>query len=370
MGKGSSSPPQVDAQALIQQQAQQNRINQFTPQGNLIFGSVNGQGQFNPSGGQASAYLEESPFQRYFRQGREDLAATAQQSAAARMQNLPLAGIDISQYPERQYGIDFSKVDAVPTQDQYRDLTQQAQSAVFDQGRALLDPVFQQNERRLDTKLANQGLPVGSEAYDTDFGNFRREQNQAYTNLANQSVSAGNALQSQLFNQGLAGRNAQIQDQNLNIGLNNANRAQGIQEQQSLRSTDLSELASLLGLQPVQQVQASNFFAPGQVDVMGPAALSQQAAMAQYQQGQQANNSLYQGLFGLGGAAIGAICWVAREVYGDDRWLKVREWMLDKAPEWLRSAYLEHGEEAARMIRNKPATKWAIRQFMDEVVNG
>lgn len=62
-----------------------------------------------------------------------------------------------------------------------------------------------------------------------------------------------------------------------------------------------------------------------------------------------------------------AFCWVAREVYGAEnpRWLTFREWMLTKAPRWLRMFYLKHGPNIATWIRDKPRVKSAIRRAMD-----
>ena len=41
-----SAPPAPNPNELINAQANANRITQFTPQGNLLFGSVGDQGQF------------------------------------------------------------------------------------------------------------------------------------------------------------------------------------------------------------------------------------------------------------------------------------------------------------------------------------
>jgi hypothetical protein len=81
------------------------------------------------------------------------------------------------------------------------------------------------------------------------------------------------------------------------------------------------------------------------------------------------------GLGGLleGGAALAPfICWVAREVYGEDdpQWLRFREWMLSKAPESLRRFYIENGERIAAYISDKPDLKSEIRGMMDELVPG
>jgi hypothetical protein len=69
-------------------------------------------------------------------------------------------------------------------------------------------------------------------------------------------------------------------------------------------------------------------------------------------------------------AAIAAICWVAREVYGEDRaeWMVFRQWLLTEAPEWLLNLYIEEGERFAAFISDKPFLKFVVRKAMDIVV--
>ena len=78
MGKSRpSAPPVPDPNQLIQQDAAANRITQFTPYGNLLFGSVGDQGQFVqgdvPEGGTAAAFTQETPFQSNLRLAQETL---------------------------------------------------------------------------------------------------------------------------------------------------------------------------------------------------------------------------------------------------------------------------------------------------------
>ena len=69
----------------------------------------------------------------------------------------------------------------------------------------------------------------------------------------------------------------------------------------------------------------------------------------------------------VAGAAMGMICWVAREVYGTDnpKWLQFREWLLGYSPSWFRNLYIKHGEKFAKFISNKPFVKNIIRKWMD-----
>jgi len=65
-----------------------------------------------------------------------------------------------------------------------------------------------------------------------------------------------------------------------------------------------------------------------------------------------------------------AACWVAREVYGEDRaeWMVFRHWLFTEAPEWFRDLYLEEGERFAKFISDKPLLKFIVKKAMDIVV--
>lgn len=78
---------------------------------------------------------------------------------------------------------------------------------------------------------------------------------------------------------------------------------------------------------------------------------------------------------GIGSMVSGALmafamCWVAREVYGtkDKKWEIFRAWLLTEAPEWLYKLYMEHGEEFAHYISDKPILKRIVKAAMDLVV--
>ncbi|BAQ84430.1 hypothetical protein [uncultured Mediterranean phage uvMED] len=71
----------------------------------------------------------------------------------------------------------------------------------------------------------------------------------------------------------------------------------------------------------------------------------------------------------LGGSWMmaSALCWVAREVYGEDnpQWICFRRWLLSKAPNWLLNLYKKHGEKFAGWLSKNEWLKPAVRKFMD-----
>jgi len=70
------------------------------------------------------------------------------------------------------------------------------------------------------------------------------------------------------------------------------------------------------------------------------------------------------------GGNPGIFCWVAREVYPDDRWMDFRLWLFTQAPEWLFETYGKHGEAFAQWIKPHGNLKKIIRKAMDLAVGG
>ena len=107
------------------------------------------------------------------------------------------------------------------------------ESATFERQKGLLDPLFRNRENDLRTRLANQGIAEGSEAYNRDFLDFNNTRDEAYNRASLDAIGAGRSEQGRLFGQELAGR-----------------------------QSTFNELAALLGGQQVN--------APNQLDVTGP----------------------------------------------------------------------------------------------------
>ena len=118
---------------------------------------------------------------------------------------------------------------------------------------------------------------------------------------ANQS--ARGQLSGEQFQQ--TGFNNQVGQQNL--GNQNAGRMQALSEALGIEGNQFNQLASLLGLQQVQQPGLQDFFAPGQVNTLGGFGLAQNQANANFQAELQQQQGALGGLFGLGSAALTGI---------------------------------------------------------------
>lgn len=157
---------------------------------------------------------------------------------------------------------------------------------------------FDRTQAAMDTKLRNQGLQPGSEAYNTQMDALNRTQTdagyQAFTQAGN--IAAQNLSQAQTL------------------------RNSAIAERTALRNQPLQDYSTLLGLgggvsQPHYAPATNAMVAP--TDVMGAQLAAYQGQvnnynqqMGYYNQNQMAarsgNNAMMGGLFGLGGSALGA----------------------------------------------------------------
>lgn len=159
------------------------------------------------------------------------------------------------------------------------DASQRGEQALL----ARLNPQFQQDEEALRTRLINQGIGQGSEAYKREFDTFNQKINDARTQAILQGANYGSTLQ----NQALQRRN------------------QLINEYTTQRNAPLNEY---IGLTSGVQVQNPNFQNIGYsgtqpVDYTGLVNQQYQGNINQYNQKVASNNATQSGLFSLAGTA-------------------------------------------------------------------
>jgi hypothetical protein len=145
---------------------------------------------------------------------------------------------------------------------------QTAQDAIM----ARLNPTFNTEDDRVRTRLYNQGVRAGSEAWDNEMRNFERARNDAYSQAALQGI-----------NLDFQNRNQALQEQAIPINLINAYQSGG----------------------QAQMPQFQNFAQQAQgvaPDLMGAAQGQYQGQLNSYNAQQAGNSNFMGGLFGLGGA--------------------------------------------------------------------
>ena len=195
---------------------------------------------------------------------------------------------------------------------------------------ARLQPQIQRENEQTNTRLANQGIMQGSEAYKNAQTALSQQHNDLLNNATVQGLQAGLQANQQAYGQNLgqAQQNLATNQQNYgqNLGQNqqdlsaqnqlfnqtNANYAQGLganqQEFQQAAYNQMQPINVINALRSGTQVsgpQMSNV--PQQANVAGPDLLgaaqgNYNAAMGQYNAQMASNNSMTGGLMGLGGS--------------------------------------------------------------------
>ena len=257
-------------------QAGLNNTNQRTPYGNLTYNQI-------------GSWSDGTP--RY--EAVQSLNPT-QQSALDAQQQIEL---DTSLLGKNQIGRisdslsnPFKLSDFGPAPAANNDARQQVIDSLYGQQKSRLDPRFGDQETALRTRLANQGISEGTDAYRAAMRDFNFGKNDAYQTAENQAINAGGAEQSRLY------------------GLQSGAYQQGISNSLTERNQPINELAALIGSGTgVQQPTFTNTPQTGVngTDVIGATALSQNAAMNNYNQQMGSRNALIGALAGAAGTAGG-----------------------------------------------------------------
>ena len=365
MGKSAPSPPPApDPNELINAQSSANRITQFTPYGNLLFGSVGDQGQFVqgpvPEDGQAAAFTQETPFQAQMRAATEGTGLGLGNLAFQRVTGQTVIGQNPDGSPIFAADPDFQnpfrtsptlsgitaaqEIDpttGLPAFQQSISTDAALPSALNTTGLTALtsDPegfrtTVEQTLFNRQLGLADRGIPITSEAYDDSINRLETQQNEQLQRLAQQATLAAGQESDRLVNQarniraqqfgeraatgefGLARQGQAFNQAAANTQLANAARQQQIADQllsnqiaNQSRQRQIAERQALRGqgfnelaaLLGGPQVQQASFFAPSGVDVLGAFGAQQAAQQNAFNQAMANRSANLGGLFGLAG---------------------------------------------------------------------
>lgn len=274
-GKGGgsvSAPSPSEYMPLVQEQARLNRVDTHTPWGSTTFNET-------PGTTVTETYPEDAPF------GGKFGGRTREREVPGQIESRTTLSPELQRLFNRQVGMAGDAVGDPRVRERQlamaldpQSFNQDIEQAVFDRSMNLLQPGMEQDTRRFEQRMADQGLPMGGEAYDDAFDNLSRSQNQLRENAALSAVTAGNQ--------------AALQERGQNLG-----------ELQSLFGQDMAgrgqqfnELAAILGRSQVAPTQP--------VDVMGPANMAMNANMANMQNQQAGKSSLVNAGTGLGAAYL------------------------------------------------------------------
>jgi len=268
LGPAPSAPAAPDYRGAAQETAQgnleaaraasaANRVNQITPYGNLNY-QISGQDPYGNPTWTATQTL--SPAQQqlldYQNQASIGLGRVAGKGLGY-VENMLNTPFDVSALPSTGFN---------PSQT-YQEAYMQR-----------LAPQIEQGREQLAQSLANQGIPLGSKAYE----NAMRIQAQRENDLLLGATTQG-------------------------FGVGQQARQQALQEQAYLRNEPLNTLSAV---RTGAQVTGPTFInAPQQAttsgaDILGASQMGYNAQMGDFNARQAAQANLNQGLFGLGGAGI------------------------------------------------------------------
>ena len=301
MGSKSSPPPAPDYAGAAQQtaagnleaaraNAAANRVNQTTPYGSINYSQTptyDVNGELNKDAGWNMTTSLSPTQQRQFDQNNqinEQLGGVAQQGLG---------------YVQSALGSPLQGANALSTNAGDPQLLQQnVQNALYNNAKQYLDPQFAQSDTALESKLANQGITRGSEAFNSAMLNQSNARQQAYESARNSATAQGVGAAQGMFGQNL--QNSQLQ---------NATSAQDFAQRQALQQNPINMLNAVrTGQQmntatlPTQQNVAM------QQGTAGPDMLGAATATGQYNQGiynanQAANAGMVGGLGQMGMAA-------------------------------------------------------------------
>lgn len=284
-GGGGSPPPAPDpaATAAAQGQANKEAVRETALVNQIGTIGPGGRTYYTGSIGDPDRTMvtELSPSGQQVYDSRQDIAArlgSYGQQLAGQVGNGPAA---------------FS-LDGLPAAPWERDYTRDVSSlerATYDRGANLLSPEFDRREESLRTQLANQGITIGSEAYDRELNRFGDERARAMNDLSLASVAAGRQEQSRLY------------------GMDSASRGSATNEMLLKRTQPMNELAALLQGSPALAAPLGGSGSNLRVepaDYQGAANMAYQGALNNYQDQQQQSQAAISNLMGAAGLGLGA----------------------------------------------------------------
>ncbi len=234
--------------------AQLGNVNQYGPDGSITYTTNGGQTFKDPTSGV-----------EYFIPQYEQTTSLSPEQQAIKAQN-DKASLNLS-----TLGADLSGKLGNQLTDNFKLGNEATEARLMELGRKRLDPLIAQRDEDLRTRLANQGIKAGSDAYKRELDTFNQGSNDAYTQLM------------------LQGRN---------------------QANQELLTEDNQRINQISALMNGGQVSQPQFGQTNQpqlptVDYAGLVEQNYQNQLGAYNSKMQQTNGIVGGLFGLGGKLIG-----------------------------------------------------------------
>lgn len=172
-----------------------------------------------------------------------------------------------------------------------------------------INPQLDRQNEALRAQLANQGITQGSSAYANAMNQFGQQRNDAATQAALQGIGLGMQQQGLQFGQQTTNQQLAAALQGQQFGQSEQARQRAMAEQAYLRNLPLNELNALRTGNQVSMPQFPGYgqqATTGGADMLGAAQNTYNAQLGAANASNASSNSVLGGLFGIGGAILGA----------------------------------------------------------------
>jgi hypothetical protein len=304
MPKGADSPPSPDPAIQTAQEAAANRYNINSPFGKQTWSSggrevVGYDSTGKPIYGEKQTQnIELAPSEQRQYDTRNEISET--------LMGQGLQGIQ-SGLPE------FSDLEANPGRPGDLDLgdrfdlnaaSSPAADAHFQRVESYMRPYQEREADAWEQRMANQGLPVGSEAYGESLGELKDTQNRAMLDASYESAMRAPELAMQERGQQTSESLAQQADARTGFQQYQGERGRQFNEDLTRRQNYYNEIAAALGGQQLNPLNAGGGGGDMPLDVGGAYAQYNQAQMAGYNAAEAAKRAQTQGMWDFASAAV------------------------------------------------------------------
>lgn len=303
---GASSTPTIDYKALGQQQldanlttgaqtAGLNNVNTLSPIWSSVYTPYGtGEGGIGPAGYNLTQTLSDAAQKLYNSQITTGTNATDTAQKSLGSLDTSASGVG-SALPTG--GLDFTGLNPLPTSaSDFGTQTKDAEDSAYNTYTRYLDPKYKEKTSDFNQNMADQGITIGSDAYDRAYGDLAREKSFDYGQAGDQAVTAGQKEQSTLF------------------GENLDSRKQGVSEKEAQYTYPLTALGQLLGdtsgigsmgntAWATAAPSATTGYTVPATNVVGAADVGNKSNLNAFASGNALNTSLFNGLGSLGSSS-------------------------------------------------------------------
>lgn len=275
MGKSAPKAPDYTAAAeaqgqssrnVTEQQTWANRPDQTTPFGSTTWSNAP---EYDPTTGQTlNKWTQNTTLdpglqhaldsQINLQSGRSDLA----NSLFPRAQDEFGTAMDWSQFKEAG-GVPQNTADSLGGAG---DWYTKAGDAIYGQWSNRQEPLMQRASEQLDTRLRNQGLKPGDQAYDAAISDLRNSQNDARQQASFGATAGAGAEASRMYGMDANTANMSFGQNTQNSNLQTQQRQQQIAEQMQRRGFSLNEINAIISGQQVGMPSMPSFSNAGRAD--------------------------------------------------------------------------------------------------------